>query len=122
MLPHPAKRKHRIAFVVILIVIVVTVASVSQLRVYQMASPSMEPVIRGSTVSSGGGEWVLTIKTHRTEIKRNDLVVVAFIINGVRVRTVRRVAAAPGDVFASPTDGSRTTQLSNDFFYLVAES
>ena len=98
---------------------------VSQLRLYEMGSGSMEPVIHGHVPSSPtSGDVVLISKLFDPQrLQKNDLVFVSFVTtNGMHVRTIRRVAGIARDSYLHPSKTNEVLQIPDGFVYLLAES
>ncbi|SRR6266446_4072727 len=90
-------------------------------RVFEMRSPSMEPLIYAKSRESRGDIIIASRLYVQEAIRINDLVLVKVSLNGVVSLTVRRVVGCPGSPYSSSLP-PYVNQIPKGYFCLAAES
>jgi signal peptidase I len=105
---------------IILLTLLVTLGLISQLRIFEMASPSMEPLIHGRTApSSHDGDLVLVSKwINSDKLIKGDLVLVTFTNDNQNVKTFLMIEKCKGDYYVDPKKPSIPIRIPDNYFYL----
>ena len=96
----------------------------TQIRLYEMTSTSMEPTIIGQgNPPTHHGDYVIISKAVHHPLSRGDLVLVSLRgIRGPLVTTIRRVAGAPGDLVPDLKETNSTVAVTLGYYYLLADA
>jgi hypothetical protein len=93
------------ASLVVAVMILATTHAYRNWEYVEMESPSMQPTIRGrsSPMAEGTGAMVLATRAFKkSALVSNDLVIVNLLVDGRRVRTVRRIGALTTNSLSTP--------------------
>ena len=92
------------------------------LRMHEMESPSMEPLIHGrSGPTTTDGDCVLLWNWFKPDaLRRGDLVAITFQVEGRPVRTIRRIQWIPGDVDPNSAAPDGLKNIPKNQFYVSA--
>jgi signal peptidase I len=88
---------------------------------FELESPSMEPLIHGSNLPKEHGDTVFATKIfRRAALRTNDLVVVDLNVEGISVTTVRKITGCAGNHYLA--DSNQVSEIPKGYLYLSAES
>ena len=117
------KKLFKIISLAILFVLVLYFFVYKQLGVclFELQSPSMEPIIHGSNLPHEHGDIVFAATIfRRATLQTNDLVVVNLNVEGRPVTTVRKITGCAGDNYLSISN--EIIQIPKGYVYLSAQS
>jgi signal peptidase I len=95
------KYRRQFAQAVLFLGIILLFLMFSRYRIYEMATTSMEPLIRGRGMppSRNGDSVLLSKHVVLNKLEKGDLVYVDMVVNGQLIDTIREVEKLPGDAF-----------------------